>query len=406
MDRTRGTIVWPAVGLGVTSLLALATHVFVARVGGPQQYAAFSVIWGVFFGIGGALAGQQQEVMRLVSGPRVPGPSNRVLLLAMGVGVPFAVAAGVLAAVADLSTASSAVLGLGLLGLCAMTCLNGVLSARGEWRDASAVLALDATVRALVVAVVISAGAGQAWLTLAVASGAFGWVLILVLPSLRRAVTASASTGFAAFARRSGTAMLGSGCAALLLAGFPLLVAVAEPGPLTAGAGVLLATLVLLRSPLLMVTYAYRPALMRSFLAWPGDLDPLRFAWLVCSGVGAIATALAAVVGPWLLRFVLGPGYAVGRLDIALLTASGVLLVMVTVSTLALVAHDRHGQSLLGWLAAVAITLVLLRWYPDPGRRLSVAAGAGPLAALLVHAWVLRRTVPPPGGSVEAEGER
>src|SRR3954454_11790002 len=38
--------------------------VVVARASGPRDFASFAVLWAVFFGIGGAFAGLQQEVTR------------------------------------------------------------------------------------------------------------------------------------------------------------------------------------------------------------------------------------------------------------------------------------------------------------------------------------------------------
>ena len=204
---------------------------------------------------------------------------------------------------------------------------------------------------------------------------------------MRRALSAHGREPVGGLVRRALAAMAGTGCAALLVAGFPLLVSLARPGDLDARVGVLLATLILVRAPLLVVLYGFRPVVLRGFLE-PGVPVPaaVRRWSLLLAGGGAVGVVVAAVVGPPVVEAVFGDRYSTSSTDLAALAAGSVLLAMLVVSGLALVATDRHLASVTGWLAAVAASLAVLAVPASDRTAILLACTAGPVVGLAVHA--------------------
>lgn len=384
-----GRVGWSAASTLTTGLLGWAALVVVGRSEGPAEFATFAVVWAVFFGVGGAFAGLQQEVTRTVStaddegggATRLLGP---VLLLALPVVAVVAVVSAL-----DADAEQAAALGLGLVGLALLTFVAGGLAARDAWRSLACLMIGDAVLRTAAVVLCVTADRTDL-LPWAIAVGAFAWAPLLVLPDVRGAVRAHGVDPAPVLARKSLAAMAGTGCAALLVAGFPLLVSVARSGELSAGVGILLATLILVRAPLLVVLYGFRPVVLRGFLASDVHVPAaVRRWWLVLGGGGVAGVVVAALAGPPVVRAVFGDDYSTDATELALLAAGSFLLAMLVVSGIALVALDRHLGSVLGWLAAVSASLVALAVPGSDRTAILLACTAGPVVGLAVHASLL-----------------
>ncbi len=393
----RVPIGWSAAATLVTGVLGWVTMVVVARALGPRDFASFAVLWALFFGIGGAFAGQQQEVTRSAAVAVRETARTRLLPVVLVLTLPSALL-GVLVVATDAvrapgnAAAAAAALAAGLVALGMLTFVNGVLAARGDWFDLALVLAGDAVLRtgAVVVAVAVDSSAALPW---AIAVGALAWLpLMAVRPPVRATLGALGSDPVKGLVRRIITAMGSTACAALLVAGFPLLLSVLRGhDDLTRATGVLLATLVLVRAPLLVVIYGLRPSIMRAFLDETGSLGAaVARWWLVLGGVGGLATLVAAAVGPEVVRAVFGAGYSTKAADLAALTGGSVLIGLLVVSGLALVAADRHTASTTGWLASLVVSGSLLLVVPSVRTALLAAVLLAPVAGLLVHAVALR----------------
>jgi O-antigen/teichoic acid export membrane protein len=388
---------WTAAATLVTGLLGWVAMVVVARGSGPRDFASFAVLWGLFFGVGGAFAGLQQEVTRSAALADRGTGRTRLLPVILGLTVPSAVVGVAVVASGSVRTPGGAApagvaLASGLVALGVLTFVNGVLAARDHWPDLALVLVGDAVLRtaAVVAAVAAETPAALPW---AIAVGALAWLPLLVRPPVRATLAARGADPVRGLVRRALTAMGSTVCAALLVAGFPLMLSVVRGHEdLTSSTGVLLATLVLVRSPMLVLIYGFRPAILRAFLDTPGSLGPAvgRW-WILIGGLGAVATALAAAAGPWLVRLVFGDAFSASSTELAALTAGSVLLGLLVVSGLALVAADRHTASTLGWLAAVVLSAALLAAVTDTRTALLLAVLVAPLAGLAVHAVALRR---------------
>jgi O-antigen/teichoic acid export membrane protein len=396
-DHPDGRVVWSALSVLTTGVLGWATLVVVARGAGPADFAAYAVIWAVFFGIGGAFAGLQQEVTRTVTeADRSDDDLVPTVLLGpvLVLTVPLVVLAVLVVrshggALGATATELAVALGVGLVGLGVLTFVAGGLAARDAWQALALLMTGDAALRTATVVACVQADRLDL-LPWAIAVGAFAWVPLLALPVVRRALAAQGKDTVRGMLGRAVAAMGATGCAALLVAGFPLLVSVARNAELGATVGVLLATLILVRAPLLVVLYGFRPVVLRGFLT-PGVR--VRSAvwrwWVILGGLGVLGVLLAALAGPSVVRIVFGDGYSTSPAELAVLAAGSVLLAMLVVSGIGLVAADRHAASVAGWAVAVVVSLLVLA-VPDSARTaILLACTAGPAAGVAVHAMLL-----------------
>jgi O-antigen/teichoic acid export membrane protein len=376
-----------------------ATLVVVARGAGPSEYAAFAVLWSCYYGVAGILAGLQQEVTRTGT---EPGPGRRlgrhsVAAFALGslvsgaavllLGLAGAVPGGTAAALAGLLT--------GLVGLAGQVVRLGLLAADGRWLAMVSLLVVDALTRLVAVAAAVAADAPLWGLTLAVALPAWCWVPFLLVGRRGEVTTIGSRSPAGPFLRRAGSLMAATGMASLLVAGLPWLASTARSTGLTAGDAGTLASLVLLRSPLLALMYGVRPAILRGYALRPDGLHArVRRAWgrYLLGGLGL--TAGAGLLGPVLVPRVFGPGFEIGAAVAASLTASAVLIVMATHGGLALVVQDRHRQVLEGWALGVVATVAGVSLPLATQSALASAALLGPLAVLGWQERCLRQSRP------------
>jgi O-antigen/teichoic acid export membrane protein len=408
---TRGDRAQRRVAVGVASLsaalLGWLVLVLVGRGAGPGAYASFAVLWAAFYGMAGVFAGMQQEVTRSASRARSGDAVSTPLLLApaflVGVVVTAVVAltAPWWADAAGVGWWAAVWLCSGLLGLTVLVTLAGALAAVGEWWWVSALLVVDPLVRLVAVSVVVVTEGGAGSYAAAVASGGWAWALLLPVPAVRRALAVRGTTNRSAFLARAAAVMVSTGCASLLVSGYPFLLALTAHDPLDASSAGLLAALVLFRSPLLVIVYGYRPVLLSGLLL-PGRRVALRVrrAWLVCAVLGGAAAAAAAAFGPWLTRVFFGSGFDVSSWQAAAFAVNAVLITMLVYSGLALIAVDAHWVNTVGWLIATAGTVAALLLPIDDEVRLTCGLLAGPLPAVLWHAiaWRARGADDGPAG--------
>lgn len=381
-----------------TGLLGWVAILIAAQRLGPAGYARFSVIWGVLFGLAGAFSGFQQEVTRATYRGK-PGDPPIWWRAALLVGSACALAGLVIAVgrPAGLgATPGQALLVVGaLVGFGGMTFVNGVLAQREQWGWVAAVLGLDALLRTVAVIVVLDAGAsGNATVVAVLGIGPFAWLALLGARTMRSALLARGAEP-SRFAWRAASAMLAAGCTSVLVAGFPLLLALVSSRPLDATAGTLLAGLVLVRSPLLLVLFGLRPVFMRAFLGSSRPAQDLLRVWFWCAVATALGCVAALAIGRWSLATVMGEDFSLPGWKLSLMVLGSAELGMLTVSGLALIASNLHSWSTLGWLVALASTCLLLTIPTSTERVVLQALCLGPLGGLVVHSLALLRMETP-----------
>lgn len=388
---------WPGVASVTSGTLALLTLALVARYRGPAEFASFAVVWGCFFGVGGCLSGYQQELTRSIGrggSGCAGGPQLRLRTASLVLGAPIAVIAGALVTVigegGDTTWATGLTIACGVIGLSFMVQINGVLVARDHWASMAAVVIADAFLRGVAIWVAVALLDGRG-LAIAVVIGVVAWVPLATRSNFREAWAALASTSLVSFAPRALAAMLSAGCAALIIAGFPFLFALFRGTGLRPQDGVYLAALTLIRSPLLLIAYAYRPVVLKLFLASPDPAHKMLRLMTVWIPVGSALSLATGFVGPWVVRLIAGDEFELRASDAALMMAGSVLLVMLIASGVALVVVGEHAWSTAGWLLALGSTCAFLALVSNSRTEILGAGLAGPLAGLACHGLGLVR---------------
>ena len=391
--RGAGTL---ALAAFVAAGLGWLTLVVVARALGPGEYADFSVVWSVYFGVAGILIGLQQETTRsLVAARREPA---RIGLVGAGAWTTLTVVlAALLVAAIGLAlgvtvkdvgnTAGPALLAIPVLAAAMM--VNGALAADGRW-NALAWLALgDQVVRFGAVILVVQLAPGDVAFGAALVAGLVCFVPFIAIGWSRLPKIAGTRPGFVG---RSAAAMVSSGCANVLVVGLPALITATGDGSDRAR-GVLFAAILLTRTPVLLLANSVRPVVVRVFVANRSQLR--AWAWRVAPSV-VVATAVAAGVGwalgPWVLRLLFGSDFRVSGPVMAGLVLAAVLILLQTWTGVALAAIDRDLASTVGWLVAVVIAVGCLLLPLALEERTLSALLAGPGAGIAIHLAVLRRS--------------
>ena len=355
-------------------------------------YNSFLAYWGLFFACTGLIDGITQETTRAVAASRemdVRGSANPWKL---GAAVGSVVAAVVLLAgvfamgriVPTHPGTATGLLALGLLSYAFQAVLSGVLSGSGLWNRYAALVALDSGVRLVLAVVVWALGGGLVEFLAITVIGALSWAVILAFAPVR--VHLDVDRG--AFLRRVGSAMVASGASAALITGFPTAASAAFPAA-TAGATVAAINnaVMLTRAPVLVPLQRFQSALVVRFVERRDNVYKALAAPVgAILGVGLIGFAAAWLIGPWILRVAYKPELFVGGLTLGLLTFASAFMGMLMITGVAVLALERHGFYVAGWLAATATAFAVLFLAPwGVATTVVVALFAGPIVGALVH---------------------
>lgn len=275
----------------------------------------------------------------------------------------------------------------------------GAASGRTWWTQAALVITGEATLRLLATVAVVLVGAMVISMGVASATGAFAWLLLVARPGLvRSTLTLRVDATGRVLARRMAAALVAQGSSALLVVGFPVLLASTTSRADYAAAAPLLLAVSLTRAPVLLPLNALQGVAVSHLVRAASGVGRLLVRLLalvaVVAGVGAIA---AWVVGPWLITLLFGDAYAVDGTVLALLTLAAGGTAALTLTGACAQALAAHGWYVAGWLVALVACLALLQVPGSLESRACLALGLSPLAGLVVHAAALtsvRRAAP------------
>jgi O-antigen/teichoic acid export membrane protein len=104
-----------------------------------------------------------------------------------------------------------------------------------------------------------------------------------------------------------------------------------------------------------------------------------------------VLSALAVVVGPWVIELLYGDRYALPAPAYAAIVASAGLTALLCLTGPAVLAAGDHGRYLLGWAAASASLIGLLLLPLPELERVLFALCASPVVGVLIHAAGLVR---------------
>lgn len=275
-----------------------------------------------------------------------------------------------------------AVLGYGVHSVVA-----GAAAGRAWWHQTALVITGEATLRLLATVVVVLLSATVVGMGVASAAGAFAWLVLVARPGrLRDAFQLRADAPSGVLARRMAAALVAQGASAVLVVGFPILLASSTGRVEYATAAPLLLAISLTRAPVLLPLNALQGVAVSHLVRAGSGLARLLLRLLALvvavAGVGAV---LAWLVGPWLIRLLFGDDYSVNGTVLALLTlaAGGTAALTLTgACTQALAAHRWY---VAGWVVALVACAALLQAPGSMEARACLALGLAPLAGLVVH---------------------
>ncbi|MEX0580407.1 MAG: hypothetical protein WD228_04780 [Mycobacterium sp.] len=410
---TRGSFARVGLATAITAACGYAVLYLAARDLDPAGFSIFAVFWGAFGLVTGAANGLLQEAAREVRTNSANTESTRQLESSGRPGIsPMRVAAGIGVAAAAAIACSSplwsgyvfaavrplsvALLAAGLAGFCLHATLLGLLAGIGQWSRYGLLMVTDAVIRVAVAATTFLLGWGLVGFLWATVGGAVAWLLLLTVSAGARTAARLRTPGtVSAFLRGASHSIAASGASAILVMGFPVLLK-ATSGELGAAGGVVILAVTLTRAPLLVPMTAMQGNLIAYFVDHGqrrrGDrVRALMKPAAVIVAVGIPGAVAAGLLGPWLIRVAFGTQYQTSGALLAALTAAAVSIAILTLTGSATVAAALHRAYSLGWVAATAVSAVLLTLPLDLQTRTVVALLCGPLVGIGVHLWALAR---------------
>lgn len=362
----------------------------------------FLTFWSALFAGLGVLTGISVETTRAVStATREPATATgpRVGVAGTATGLVFA---AVVAATApwwgpavfgEHAVTLALLVALGCAGCAVHASVTGALAGAGSWSVYSRLVGGESAARFVLVVAAGLAGASVVGRGAGAAVAAFTAVGFLVASrSARAAVQVRADVPTRRYVGRLLAAAVASGSSAVLVIGFPTLLAVTTSEAAYALAAPLLLALTLTRAPLMIPLNAFQGVAVTHFVQHrERGLQALLPIARVVVPVGVLGAGLAWLVGPALMELIAGdPAYRVPGLVLALLTLAATGLAMLTLTGAVCQALTRHGAFVGGWLAAVGVAVAVLLLPADLETRTTAALLVGPLAGIAVHLVALR----------------
>jgi O-antigen/teichoic acid export membrane protein len=397
------------VGLVIAGLTAYGFTVVAARALGKTDYAPLSVLWAMVFVVGpGFFLPIEQEVSRALAARRARGEGagpviRRAALFGSLIAVLLLIALLVLSPILvsnlfDGDWMLFAGLVLGMLGFAVEYLARGVFSGLGRFRPYSVVVGGEALLRFIgcVALALVSVGyAGWYGLVLGIAPAL---AVLLALRGQRGIVTEGPDAPWSELSSALGALLAGSVLAMVLVNGGPIAMKILAGSGQDELVSQFFTAVIVARIPLFLfqaVQAALLPKL--SALASAGMFDEFKAGFrklvAVVAGVGAVAVAVAFILGPWAIRLLYGPEFNLGHRTVGLLAAGSVLFMLAQAMAQAVIALGGHTRMALCWLAAVATFVIVTAAGTDLYLRVEMGLLAGSAVACLGMAALVRQLV-------------
>ena len=385
-----------------TAVAGVAAYVvtwLVPRSIGLADYAVFAVFWSSVYLVVGALNGIQQEVTRGTRrvDPAAPTGVSRART--------FGVVAGAIVFLAVIGTAPlwvSAVfpetgwglvwpLAIGAASFVMVAVLAGSFYGVSAWVPIALMITVDALLRLVAVAVVLSFTTDVVPLAWAVVLP-FPVTITLLWPFVRQAIVGKSQldVGYRTLTWNVSRTILAAAATGVMVSGFPLLLGLTSRSEPKGVVGLYILTITLTRAPLIVVAMSLQSYFLVIFRDHSTTFwrQFLRLQALVFSG-GIVLAAGGWLLGPMVFRFLFPTALQPSGGFIAVLVASSALVGSLCVSAPAVLARSQHFVYVAGWVAGALVTIASLLLPIDFTSRTVVALICAPIAALLVHASYL-----------------
>ena len=363
-----------AVGLIVNGV---ATFVFLgiaSRTLDAAAYSALGVFWALMFAVGnGIMQPLEQEVARAVSARRAAGIGagpviHRAAVIGGGFSIVVAIVVFLLNPLFETWFDHDGMLVIafvvGMVGFCLGHLTRGTLSSHRRFGSYARFFGIDGVSR---VVLAIALGAlGVA------AAGPFGLVMAITpfigvgvaLLGQHDLVEPGPEAPWSELTRNLGWLLMGTVSIAMVVQGGTVAVQILAGPDQQGAAGEFLNGLQIARIPLFLFQAVLASLLPKlSHLANVGRYDEflsgLRRLVLAILGLGVVAVAGAALLGPTVIDKVFGAESSLTGRDLALLSAAFILIMATICLDQALIALASHSRMAVGWLVAFALFVVV-----------------------------------------------
>lgn len=421
-ERSAGTqppsIVWVLAATVIAGISGYFVIWLVARTLGAADYSVFGVFWSGLFLVVGVLFGVQQEMTRATADAlhrRLPKVTKSSLFVFAGA---LAIAVGVVVSVSALWWAPRA-LGIENAGLstqiawgaaanAVVATVSGLLAGAQLWRHLGSVIAGDGLLRVLLVLMALSFSTDPSVLA---------WAVILPFPLALGVIVIAAPRTVIRLGRsdlsyrqlvvNSGHTVLAASATALIINGFPLVLAFFAKSDDTALLGALILAITITRAPILVPLMALQSYLVTRFTgatSTPWILICRAFSLI---GIAMLVLALATFLwGTASFEALIGSEFALSTSVLVPLVVSSGFIGGLCVTGPALLAQGAHRSYAMGWVLASLISIGMLYLPVGLGTKAALALSVGPVMGLCAHLVMLWRAGFKRGASVRLPARR
>ncbi|MEW6879869.1 hypothetical protein [Trueperella pyogenes] len=381
-----------SVGAVLAAVSGFAIFLIGARVLSAADNAIFLSFWSALFLVTGVLSGIQQEVTRATTLADGRGYSPFRFTLLAGLGMAIAVICAGPFFGPSISGGSSSLIPVLLIALAAflyagqMT-VTGSLGGVRLWTTFAVVTGGEALVRLAAVGLVAFIGQQAIGFEVASVVAFFFWVLLLATPSRYVLAQVRVSLPRSVFVQNIVWAMAAAGATAFLVNGFPFLMALTTSASEYQASADLAIAVSVTRAPILVPVFAFQAVVVAHYVRNPDQRKATTRRLVGALGAGAvILVPLAALIGPFVMGAVFGPGYESTPLILGVLVADAVLLAFLVLGGTITIALNRYRDCLVGWYASVALALVLMATLPlSLVERTLLTLSLAPLVGIVAH---------------------
>jgi O-antigen/teichoic acid export membrane protein len=387
-----------ALVVGATLIAGLGGYAIVtlmARTLG-QSYAEFAVFWALLYLAIGTFSGIQQEVSRgtsRVSNDAHVSPGIAISLLSVQLSLVVAIVSSMILAILaplffsqQLVSLSAAVVSGATLSVF-VGVLAGGLYGTHSWNPLAVLIISDVVFRLVLLAIFTTFTKDVSVLAW-VCSIPFILVLSWVIPLSRKTVNRSTSLDVPApqAYKNIGRTVGASFGTAILVSGFPALLAVSEGVHTQNYLGPAIYALTLTRAPLVVGILALQSFLIVKFRDFAGKFGLLLLKINV--GIffaGLLLSICAFVFGNQVIVLLAGAEYSLSPGFLFVLTLSSVPTAWLAVTGAATLSRKLHTSYSLGWIIAAAVSTATLFIPNALDVKLTLALVVGPLVGVLLN---------------------
>ena len=393
-------------GLAVTAAASYAFLIFAARIIGPVEFGALSILWSLVFLIGGCFVPFEQDVSRRLVARRLAGVGGRPIVVRT-VAIGLVLVAGCTVVIAAAGSWLSdrlfngepllvAGLALGMLGYLVANLTEGTLSGNARFGRYGTYLGGESMLRFAFLLVCVGIGvrtAGPIGLALGLAPLAMA---VLVLWGQGDLVEPGPVVPWRDHIGSLASLLTGALLSFAIVNGPPVLLQLIAGPERSAEVGVFTAALIIARIPLFLwqaIQAALLPGL--TAMASRGEIPAMRRGVVRLTAIVLVlvagGTALAFAFGPAVVEALFGSAYPIDRRTVGLLALASGGFVLTTALALAIVALGGTRVVPIGWAVGFVTMVVVVSLGTDVLLRVELAFVSATWVAAVVMASLLRR---------------